>query len=276
MTHLTLPPTTPPRRPPVGPPTIELEGVDVASVTEAEAVASIMAASRGGRGGWVLTPNVDQLRRISRERDLAVLAQQVDLAVADGMPLVWASRLAGRPLPERVAGSNLIWSLTAAAAEAGSSVYLLGGDPGVADRAAAIFGDKWPQLRIAGTHCPPVGFERDGAARAAIASALRAAQPDIVFVGLGFPKQERLIAELRSELPRTWFLGIGISLGFVSGDNARAPGWMHRLGLEWVHRLVSEPRRLFRRYVIEDLPFVVPFLLRSAGRGLRRRLATHG
>jgi N-acetylglucosaminyldiphosphoundecaprenol N-acetyl-beta-D-mannosaminyltransferase len=186
------------------------------------------------------------------------------------MPLLWASRLQRTPLPERVAGSSLIRTLPAASRDAGASVFLLGGDPGVADVAAEELLRTTPGLEIAGTHCPPVGFEDSPAQLTAIDAALETAKPDIVFVGLGFPKQEHLILRLKSRFPKIWFVSCGISLSYLSGDVTRAPVWAQRLGLEWLHRLVHEPRRLARRYLVEGLPFFA-LLLASA---LRHRVAT--
>jgi N-acetylglucosaminyldiphosphoundecaprenol N-acetyl-beta-D-mannosaminyltransferase len=177
------------------------------------------------------------------------------LVVADGMPLIWASRLRGTPLPERVAGSNLIWSLTARAAERGASIFLLGGNPGAAEACAERMRAEYPRVRIAGLMSPPQGFEQDERALDEIVAGLRAAAPDIVYLALGFPKQEELALELAPELPTTWFVGVGISFSFVAGQVQRAPRWMQRAGLEWLHRLAQEPRRLFRRYLVDGLPF---------------------
>nr|AFB69921.1 N-acetylglucosaminyldiphospho-undecaprenolN-acetyl-beta-D-mannosaminyl transferase [uncultured bacterium] len=186
------------------------------------------------------------------------------------MPLVWAARVQGTPLPERVAGSNLIWSVSRAAAHDARTVYFLGGDPGTAERAADVLRARFPGFVCAGTHCPPFGFEKDPRQREEIENRLRAARPDLVYVALGSPKQERLIGELRTKLAEdlaaTWWLGIGISFSFVTGDVRRAPRWMQRLGLEWVHRLGQEPRRLARRYLVDDLPFAFALFTRAARR----------
>jgi N-acetylglucosaminyldiphosphoundecaprenol N-acetyl-beta-D-mannosaminyltransferase len=221
-------------------------------------------------GGWIVTANLDHLRRMVRQRSYGELCRAATLVVADGMPLVWAARIQGTPLPERVAGSNLISSLSAAAAARGKSVFLLGGAPGTAEAAANVLTERYPALRVAGTHCPPVGFEHDSQQLAELTEALRQAQPDIVYVALGSPKQERLIAELRPVLPGAWWMGVGISFSFLCGDVKRAPRWMQRLGLEWVHRLVQEPRRLARRYLVDDLPFAVRLLGGAAWRRARR------
>ena len=162
------------------------------------------------------------------------------------MPLVWASRLQRTPLPERVAGSNLIWSLTAAAAIAGKSVFLLGGMPGTAEKTGKEFQKQFPTFVLAGTYFPPFGFEKDPAEMKKMMDALAAAKPDIIYVALGSPKQEQLIARARAILPAAWWLGVGISFSFIAGEVNRAPRWMQSCGLEWLHRLAQEPRRLAR------------------------------
>lgn len=243
---------------------VTLMGVPLDPLTEAETVAAVGAAVERGSGGWVLTANLDHLR-LSRDRpELRLLFARADLVVPDGTPLVWASRIQGTPLPERVAGSNLVWSLSEAAAGWGAPVFLLGGNPGVAEQAAERLVESFPGLRIAGTLCPPVGFEWDRAHLDWVADELLRAQPTIVYVALGFPKQEQVIDWLRRKLPGTWFLGLGISLSFVAGEVTRAPPWMQRLGIEWLHRMAQEPRRLLRRYLVHGLPFGARLLATSA------------
>jgi len=183
--------------------------------------------------------------------------RRADLLLADGMPIVWASKILGCALPERVAGSSLISSLSEGAAREGRSVYLLGGDPGTAEAAAGELVRRHPALRIAGTDCPPVGFEKDASNVARIAGQVGDARPDIVFVGLGCPKQERLIEQIRSAAPTAWYLGVGISFSYVCGAIRRPPTWMRKSGLEWVFRLAQEPKRLARRYIRNDIPFAL-------------------
>ena len=246
---------------------MRLAGVELHALTEAQCVEHLIDESSAGRGGWVVTANLDHLRRLVHDRSYAQLCAEASVVVADGMPLVWASRIQGTPLPERVAGSSLISTLSAAAAAADRSVYLLGGDPGTADAAANVLRQRDPRLRVAGTHFPPIGFDQDPARVTRIGNMLAQTKPDIVFVALGSPKQERLICTLRSRLPGAWWLGVGISFSFLCGQVRRAPGWMQRGGLEWVHRLAQEPNRLFRRYLVDGSPFAARLL---AGAALQR------
>jgi N-acetylglucosaminyldiphosphoundecaprenol N-acetyl-beta-D-mannosaminyltransferase len=250
---------------------ITLAGLDFAALSETEVVDRVRAALDRGEGGRIATPNVDILRQAARDPRVRADLDTADLLVADGTPLVWASRLARQPLPERVTGSGLIWSLSAGLALDGRSVYLLGGEPGPVDeqysgaeRAAEVLVDRFPGLRIAGHASPPHGFDRDENAFRATLQRVILAEPDMVFVGLGFPKQERIISLLRHELPATWFLGCGAAINFVAGDQTRAPLWMQRGGLEWVHRLANEPTRLAGRYLCHDAPYALRLLATAA------------
>ena len=254
-------------------PTIDLHNVIIHAVSEAEAVQRVLDLLDRGRGGVVVTPNLDHLRRCARDVHFAALVAEADLVTADGMPLVWASRLQGTPLPERVAGSNLISSLSKAAAIAGRSLYLLGGAPGTAEGAAKVLTERYPGLIIAGTYCPPMGFERDTRVLGDLSNRLDAAKPDIVFVALGSPKQELLINHLRTILPRGWWLGVGNSFSFLCGHVRRAPLWMQKWGLEWVHRLGQEPKRLFKRYVLVGIPFGMRMMHKAGRRRVIRILS---
>jgi N-acetylglucosaminyldiphosphoundecaprenol N-acetyl-beta-D-mannosaminyltransferase len=246
--------------------------VRVHAVTENDAVKHILAELEDGRGGMVVTPNLDHLHRCLHDIGFAALVSEADLVLADGMPLVWAARLQATPLPQRVAGSNLISSLSGAAGAAGRSVFLLGGAPGTAEGAARVLTAKFPGLKVVGTLCPPLGFENNAAAMTEIIQQLSSTRPDIVFVALGSPKQERLIVKLRPLLPAAWWLGVGISFSFLCGEVRRAPVWMQKTGLEWLHRLVQEPRRLFRRYVVVGIPFAFGLLGKALVVGLPSRL----
>lgn len=253
-------------------PLIELNGVKLHAVTEAQVISHILDELDAGRGGVVVTPNLDHLRRYCHDLSFGALIAEADLIVADGMPLVWASRLQGTPLPERVPGSNLISTLSSSAGERKRSVFLLGGDPGTAAAAAAALQQNHPNCIIAGSHFPPFGFQDNPKEMSTIIQALSDSKPDIVFVALGSPKQEKLIARLRPILPNAWWLGVGNSFSFLAGRVKRAPVWMQRVGMEWIHRLCQEPKRLFKRYLIVGVPFAATLLTRASARGAVNRL----
>ncbi len=242
------------------------------AVTEETVADRVLTALAEGKGGRIVTPNVDILRLASAHGRIGAevrgFLSDATLIVADGMPLVWASRLAGTPLPERVTGSGLIWTLSAALGRARKSVYVLGGAPAPmydgAERAAAALAASCPGLQIAGHHAPDFGFEHDPDTYADVLGKVIDAEPDFVYVGIGFPKQERVISDLRPELPEAWFLGCGAAVGFVAGQQRRAPFWMQRSGLEWAHRLAKEPGRLAGRYLAHDAPYAMKLLASAA------------
>lgn len=244
-------------------------GLTLDRMTSVQVIRHITQALAQRRGGWVFTVNLDVLRQWVGNRDLRVATHEVTLAVADGMPLLWAARISGRPLPERVTGADLVVRLSAAAAHNGYRLFLIGGAPGVADSAAQRLLERFPGLQIAGIDCPPVGFDHDPVYMAGLRDRLREAAPDIVYVGLGCPKQDYAIAALREAASQAWWIGVGGSFNFVTGDVARAPAWMQRSGLEWLHRLAQERRRLARRYFLHDMPFALRLLADS----LQRRWA---
>ena len=248
-----------------------LAGLGFDRLTERQVINHVLGALSRGRGGWIATPNIDICQAAQRDPSLAELVGTASLVVPDGMPLLWAARLRGDQLPERVTGSSLIFTLSAAAARAGRSVYLLGGPPGGPELAADRLRQRYPDLIVAGCYAPPWGFERSREGVLAVRRRLAAARPDIVFVGLGCPKQERLIAAVGPYLPTAWYLGCGAAIPLAAGTVRRAPRWMQQAGLEWLFRLLSEPRRLFHRYVVADLPFAVRLLAASAAERLRRR-----
>lgn len=247
-------------------PRVDIAGVVIDAETEASAVERVMRCLDDGRGGLMVTVNLDHVRRCQIDPAYRDLVARSELVVADGMPLVWKARVQGTPLPERVAGSSLIWPLCEACAACGRSVYLLGGDPGAGEAAKAVLERRFPGLRVCGVMSPERGFERDEARMAAIEREVAASGADVVFVALGSPKQEFVAERLLRVMPRTWFIGCGITLSFVAGQVRRAPLWMQRCGLEWTHRLAQEPRRLTRRYLIDGLPFAISLLVRAGWR----------
>jgi N-acetylglucosaminyldiphosphoundecaprenol N-acetyl-beta-D-mannosaminyltransferase len=251
---------------------VHLDGTGFDRITESEVVAVVRDALAFGRGGRIITPNIDILRQAQVDDRVRAHLDGADLIVADGMPLVWASKLSGTPLPERVAGSSLIWSLSEGLGRDGRSIFVVGGTAAAdsvtdgATRAADRLAAECPGLRIAGTLCPEYGFEHDERAYAEFCAKVADAQPDMVFVGLGFPKQEDVITRLRADLPQAWFIGCGAAVNFVAGDVDRAPRWMQRTGLEWAHRLGTEPKRLASRYLRHDAPYALRLLAGSAAR----------
>ncbi len=255
---------------------VRLAGLEFDALTSSVLIGRVAEAIGQGTGGTIVTPNIDICRLARADQASRELIAAASAVVPDGMPLIWAARLAGRPLPARITGADLIFSLSAAAAAHSWPVYLLGGlpgddgAPGVAELAADRLAGRYPGLTIAGTYSPPARFDAAAGDIEDLRAVLAAAAPVLVFVGLGFPKQEQLIARLRLGLPGTWFVGCGAAIPFAAGAVRRAPPWAQRAGLEWAYRLIAEPRRLARRYLMHDLPFAVALLGASAWHRLRR------
>jgi N-acetylglucosaminyldiphosphoundecaprenol N-acetyl-beta-D-mannosaminyltransferase len=226
-------------------------------VTKDGALDAVESLVRAGEGGAVFTPNVDHVvlaEEVPRMRDAYARA---DLSLVDGMPLLWASRLVGRPLPEKISGSDFVPPLLERAAERGWRVYFLGGAPGVGALAREKLRERLPKLEVVGVDAPRVDVDAPREERDAIVARVRATNPTLVLVALGAPKQEIWIDLVREQLKPAVLLGVGASLDFVAGTIARAPRWISLAGLEWLFRLSREPRRLWRRYLVRDPKFLL-------------------
>lgn len=230
-------------------------GVPVARMDFQDLCMAIGERIRQRTPGFVVTPNVDHVCLFHRRADIRAAYREAFLALPDGIPLLWAARLLGRPLKEKLSGSDLVPSLSAWAAAEGHSVFYFGAAEGVAEKAAQKLQEQYPGLKVAGCYSPPLGFERDAMENERAIDAIRNARPDICFVALGCPKQELWLLAHHKEIGVPVSLGIGASLDFVAGKVRRAPRRLQRIGLEWVWRLFQEPRRLWRRYLVEDALF---------------------
>jgi N-acetylglucosaminyldiphosphoundecaprenol N-acetyl-beta-D-mannosaminyltransferase len=232
----------------------------------AAALDAIVRLVREGRGGTVFTPNVDHI--VQAEHDLAFRQayERTDLSLVDGTPVLWAARLLGTPLPEKLSGSDLFDPLIERAAADGLRVALLGGAPGIGELAARNLRERLPTLQIVDTLAPRIGLtatdeERDCVARLARAKA------DLIFVCLGAPKQELFSDRNREALSPAVLVGFGAAVDFAAGTMPRAPAWMSRMGLEWAFRLAREPRRLATRYLLRDPEFVKIVAMQAFSRG---------
>lgn len=235
--------------------------VAIDQVTFAEALDAVESLVTAGEGGYVVTPNIDHVVNAESNPAFRDAYAAARLSLADGMPLVWASRLLGTPLPERIAGSDFVLPLVERAARRGWSVYLLGGAPGSAEKAAARLRSEYG-ARIAGVDAPVVTAGGEDVASLRALETLRATRPDLVLVGFGSPKQELWLHRHAEALRPAVGLAVGAAIDFVAGRVPRAPGWMSRNGLEWLYRLTREPKRLWRRYLVND-PKVLPVLWRE-------------
>ena len=248
-------------------PRVDLGGVLVDQVDLQSALERVRrflpVGTQARRPHQIVTVNLDFISIAHDNSTFQQLLNQADLAVADGMPLVWLSRLKGIPLPQRVAGVDLFDECCALAAEEGRGVFLLGAAPGVADKAAERLKERYPGLLVVGTYAPPRGpMTRKENER--IVRMVRRAAPDFLFVALGAPRQDLWIRENMERLNVPVAMGVGCVFDLFAGAVNRAPEWMQRSGLEWAFRLGQEPTRLWRRYLLNDLP-VLGRLLMTTG-----------
>lgn len=243
-----------------------LAGIRVDSIDLASAVDLIASAVEERSPVQIATVNLDFLVRAQRSDELRTVLNRSELNVADGMPVVWLSRLAGRPLSGRTAGSDLVPLAMSRLAEKGARVFLLGGEDAVAIAAAQRLVDANPGLVIAG-HCEPPRGDIDRMPNRSIVQLIRAARPDVLLVALGNPKQELWIARHRDLLDVSVAIGVGCTLDLIAGKSRRAPRWMQKTGLEWLFRVAQEPRRLFARYVRDGI-WLTLFATRIAARRL--------
>lgn len=258
---------TDPAAPPApAPPPVWVWGVPFAPLTLAGTVDAVDALIARGEPSYFITANLHYVMLTHRNPDLAAINRGAAFILADGAPIVKAARGLPATLPERVAGSDLIFELCGRAAARGHRVFLLGAPPGVAEEAAAALTARYPGLTIAGVACPPFRDLSDRE-REALLEEIRSARPDILFVAFGQPKGERWIAENLPGIGTAVAVQVGASLEFAAGRFARAPRWMQRAGLEWVFRMLQEPRRLTSRYAA-NAAFLGRMKLRRILRGV--------
>ncbi len=242
------------------------------NVTMEEAVQRIVQmAQKTEKPRYVCTGNLDHLVMLSHDAEFRDIYAGSDLTLADGKPVVLLSRIAAHagqpPLKQRVTGSDLFWELARASEATGLRLFFLGGRPCAADLARDAVLKRYPGAQICGTHCPSAETFSTEATQAEIREAVRAAQPDILLVGFGAPKQEKWIAANKDLLSVPVSIGVGGSFEMAGGVVRRAPAWMQESGLEWAYRFLQEPTRLWDRYFVRDLPFFVKMAGRTwAGR----------
>ena len=239
-------------------PRVRLFNYEVDPLAMDEAVGQLLSwiAAPDGVCRYVVTPNVNHTVLLERHAGLQRSYRDAGLILVDGMPVLLAARLLHRPVPGRVAGSDLVPQLFERAEQTtGIRAYLMGAGPGVALRAARRIEAAWPKSRVVGTSSPPHGFERDEAQNTSILKEINRLRPDVLIVGLGAPKQELWVHAHRHRLAVSVALCVGAAIDFLAGEKHRAPVWMRQSGLEWLHRVGCEPRRLVKRYLRDALAF---------------------
>ena len=257
---------------------IEILGFGFDDLTQDGLIERIGKSVRERRRCWIATLNVNLICLATRERSFRAILDSADVVTADGMPIVWVSRFGEHPLRERVTGADLLKPLAVHAARESWRIFLCGGEPGVAERVAECLGALAPDLQVAGMASPVFPTEAsatDPRLNRPLLEAIRESRPDILLVALGSPKQEKWIhhhLETRQlEVPVV--VGVGAGFDFLAGRQRRAPKWMRSSGLEWLHRMASQPFRLGPRYVLDGLSFALLFVEIHAPRAARRESA---
>jgi N-acetylglucosaminyldiphosphoundecaprenol N-acetyl-beta-D-mannosaminyltransferase len=243
---------------------VNVLGVGVSAITIADALALIDGWIATGANRYVCVTGVHGVMESQRDAALRDIHNRAGLVTPDGMPLVWLSKLRGHRHVERVYGPDLMLACCRASVSRGYRHYLYGGAAGVPERLAARLQERFAGLKIVGTWSPPFR-ELSAAEEEAMIERITSAQPDIVWVGLSTPKQERWMARYVGRLPAPVLIGVGAAFDMHAGLKKQAPRWMQRAGLEWLFRLAAEPRRLGRRYLINNPWFVWRLLLQSSG-----------
>ncbi|WP_313168694.1 WecB/TagA/CpsF family glycosyltransferase [Massilia oculi] len=232
---------------------VTLFGCNIDNVSMEETLERVEDFVRARRPHQHVVVNVDKLVKASRDEDLRRIINACDLVNVDGMPVVWASRLLGKPLKERVAGIDLFEALMRRAADKGWRVFLLGARPDVVREVAATYARRYPALVLAGVRD---GYWQGKDAEAGVVRQVRDSRADLLFVAISSPTKERFLGLYQAEMQIPFAMGVGGSFDVATGRVKRAPAWMQKAGLEWFFRFLQEPRRMFRRYFIDDMAFI--------------------
>ncbi|WP_305821834.1 WecB/TagA/CpsF family glycosyltransferase [Massilia brevitalea] len=243
-------------------PAITMMGCRIDNLSMEETLVRIEEFIRSGQPHQHVVVNVDKLVKASRDPDLRRIVNDCALVNADGMPVVWASRLLGKPLKERVAGIDLFEALMRRAGEKNWRVFLLGAREEVVSAVADTYRRRYPDLMIAGWRNGYWTNEEE----VQVAEQVRASGADLLFVAISSPKKEQFLGRWQGEMKIPFAMGVGGTFDVAIGLVRRAPRWMQRAGLEWFYRFLQEPRRMFRRYFIDDMAFVWLFIKEAAGR----------
>ena len=243
-------------------PAITMMGCRIDNLSMEETLVRIEEFIRSGQPHQHVVVNVDKLVKASRDPDLRRIVNDCALVNADGMPVVWASRLLGKPLKERVAGIDLFEALMRRAGEKNWRVFLLGAREEVVSAVADTYRRRYPDLAIAGWRNGYWTNEEE----AQVAEQVRVSGADLLFVAISSPKKEQFLGRWQAEMRIPFAMGVGGTFDVAIGLVRRAPRWMQRAGLEWFYRFLQEPRRMFRRYFIDDMAFVWLFIKEAAGR----------
>lgn len=225
---------------------------EIDNLTMQETLQAINQLIQENKSAYVVTPNVDHIVQLETNRELQDVYKNAALILTDGKPLLWIANWYGTPIKEKISGSDLFPLLCNMAAAKGYKMFFLGAAEGVAKRAAENLTMKYKGLQVVGTYSPPFGFENNKNEMDKIKNMIKASKPDILIVGLGCPKQEKFMYHHCKELGVPISFGLGASFDFEAGNIKRAPRWMANHGLEWLFRITQDPKRMAKRYLVDD------------------------
>lgn len=248
---------------PIGPIKIDILGTNISAVNMGMALNIVDQWIDEGRSDYICFRDVHGVMAAQKDATLRAAHEKAGMVAPDGMPLVWTSRARGHPEVGRVSGPDFMLALCDRSVALGYRHYLYGGAPGVADKLALSLSQRFPGVQIVGSYCPPfrkLTPEEDEF----VIKDISETRAQLVWIGLGSPKQEHWMADHVERIPGAILFGVGAAFDFHAGIVKRAPLWMQKSGLEWLFRLLSEPRRLWRRYVIMAPKFLVQVLLQSS------------
>ena len=225
----------------------------VNSLTMDETIGMIESWIQAKQKAYVVAINVDVVMKIEEDAYLKKITDEASMVLVDGKPLMWIADYYKQPVKEKISGSDLVPKLCQTAAEKGYSLFILGGKDGIAAQAADQLRQKHPNIQISGVYAPPFGFEKDAVELDKINAMISEAKPDLLIVCFGCPKQEKFIYENWQKYDAMVSVCAGATVDFLAGNVKRAPKWMSDHGFEWLYRFTQEPKRLFKRYFIDDV-----------------------
>ena len=226
------------------------------NVTMPETIAAIEQMIEADKKSYVVAINVDVVMKIEEDSYLKKVVDNADMVLVDGKPLVWISKLHGKPLKAKISGSDLVPLLCEVAAEKGYKIFIIGGKDGIAEQAKEKLENRLPKIKIVGTYAPPFGFEKNESELDKINQMISEAHPDLLIACFGCPKQEKWIYENIEKYNAKVSVCAGATVDFLAGNVKRAPRWMSDHGLEWFYRFIQEPKRMFKRYFVDDTKIV--------------------
>ena len=232
---------------------IKFMNTEIDNLTMSEALHEVDCLIQKNKCSYVVTPNVDHIVQLETNKELQNVYSHASLILTDGKPLMWIAKWYGTPIKEKISGSDFFPLLCEMASKKGYKMYFLGAAKGVASKAAENLSKRFMGLNVVGTYSPPYGFENDPVEMEKIKSQIRGAKPDILIVGFGCPKQEKFMYHYCKELGVPISLGLGASFDFEAGNIKRAPKWMSDHGLEWLFRITQDPKRMAKRYLVNDM-----------------------